>query len=77
LPIAPSKVVVATIRIRSPILKEERSLQNLALIALLVLALWVIAFAFYLYLNRQQTELNNDLDSVQTLLDRDTARNSE
>lgn len=52
-------------------------MQNLALIALLVLALWVIAFAFYLYLNRQQTELNNDLDSVQTLLDRDTARNSE
>jgi hypothetical protein len=52
-------------------------LDNLALVALLMLALWVIAFAFYLYLNRQQTELNDDIDSVQALLEKDSAGNSE
>jgi len=42
-----------------------------------MLALWIAAFVFYLYLNRQQSELNDDIDSVQALLDKDNAGNSE
>ena len=40
-------------------------------IAILIIALWVILSAVYLYLGREQRSLQNEIEAIQTILQED------
>ena len=45
--------------------------ENLVLIAVIVIVLWLISFAVYLYASRQHRDLEQATDSVRQLLEQD------
>lgn len=46
-------------------------LDNLNLLAILIIALWAAAIAYYFYTSRQQKEIRKDLEQLRAMLDED------
>lgn len=44
-------------------------MDNITLIAIGIIALWMVAIAFYLFVFRQQERLNRDVEELQAQLD--------
>ena len=44
---------------------------NLTLLVIIIVALWVGAFGFYLYTSRQQKDIADELERLQKKLDED------
>ncbi|MFW5940433.1 MAG: hypothetical protein ACOC9C_00735 [Chloroflexota bacterium] len=44
-------------------------LDNLNLLAILIIALWAAAIAYYFYTSRQQNEIRKDLEQLRAMLD--------
>lgn len=44
-------------------------LDNLNLLAVLIIALWAAAIAFYFYMSRQQTAIREDLERLRAMLE--------
>jgi hypothetical protein len=49
-------------------------LDNLTLVALFLLLLWLFAMAFYFLTSRRQSDLRDEIKQVRDLLDRDRER---
>jgi len=43
-------------------------LDNLAMIAIVLIVLWLAAFAFYIYTSRQQQDIEEDLEALKKML---------
>ena len=43
-------------------------LDNLTLLALIIIAVWAVTFIFYFYTSRQQKEIREELDALRSLL---------
>lgn len=48
--------------------------ENLVLIAVVIMILWVGALAFYLITSRRQTDLQKDIETLQKMLDEGESR---
>jgi hypothetical protein len=48
---------------------EEGMFENLLLIAVVIMIMWVGALAYYLITSRQQTDLQKDIESLRNMLD--------
>lgn len=46
-------------------------LDNLTLVALLIIVVWVATLAYYFYVSRQQTEIREELEGLQKLMDQE------
>ena len=46
-------------------------MDNITLVAVGIIALWLIAIAFYLVVSRQQEQLSKDVEELQETLDAD------
>lgn len=44
-------------------------LDNLTLLALIIIVVWLATLAFYFYTSRQQKDIRQELDEVRALLD--------
>lgn len=44
-------------------------LDNLTLLAIIIIIFWVGALAYYFYISRQQNEIRKDLDALREKLD--------
>lgn len=44
---------------------------NLTVIALLIIGVWVLALAYYLYISNQQGTIEADLDELRQMLEKD------
>lgn len=44
-------------------------LDNLTLLALLIIGVWVLTFVLYFYTSRQQKEIREELDALRALLE--------
>lgn len=51
-------------------------LENLLLIAIVIMVMWVGALAYYLVTSRQQTDLQKDIESLRDMLDETENRSS-
>ena len=45
-------------------------MDNITLIALGIIGLWLIAITFYLIISRQQTSLSKEVEEIEELLDK-------
>lgn len=45
-------------------------LENLTLLAVIIIVFWMAALAYYFYTSRQQNEIREDLDDLHEKLDR-------
>jgi flagellar basal body-associated protein FliL len=45
-------------------------LNNLTLIGIVIIVLWIAAAAYYLYTSRQQKELASEIEEIREILDR-------
>ncbi|HEX6385764.1 MAG TPA: hypothetical protein VF177_13925 [Anaerolineae bacterium] len=52
-------------------------LDNLPLIAIVLIILWLAAFAFYMYTSRQQRDIENELDALKKMLGPEETDESE
>jgi len=43
-------------------------LDNLSVIAIVLIVLWLAAFAFYIYTSRQQQDIEEDLEALKKML---------
>ena len=50
--------------------------ENLVLIAVIIMILWVGTLAYYLVTSRQQTDLQENIESLQTMLEDGENRSS-
>lgn len=46
-------------------------LDNLTLLALIIIVVWVATLAFYFYTSRQQKEIREELEAVRDLLEKE------
>ena len=46
-------------------------LDNLTLLAVIIIVVWMAALAFYFYTSRQQKEIREELEAVRALLEED------
>jgi hypothetical protein len=44
-------------------------MDNIALLAAVIIVLWLVAMGVYMYFSRQQNELADDIDELRELLD--------
>jgi DNA-binding GntR family transcriptional regulator len=52
-------------------------LNNLALIGILIIVLWIAAAAYYLYTSRQQKELTSEIEEIREILEKSENGNEE
>jgi hypothetical protein len=45
-------------------------LDNLALLGLLIILLWLVAYAYYFYVSRKQRDISAEIDELRDKLDR-------
>lgn len=50
-------------------------LDNLTLLALVIIVVWAATLAFYFYTSRQQKEIREELEAVEALLEEDKEAN--
>jgi hypothetical protein len=51
-------------------------LENLPLLATIIIVFWLGALAFYFHTSRQQTEIRRDLDALRAMLDEEEEHES-
>lgn len=44
--------------------------ENLVVVAIIIILLWVGAFVYYFYVSRQQNELEDEIEKLKTQLDK-------
>jgi uncharacterized protein YoxC len=50
--------------------RGEVSVDNITLVAVGIIALWLVAIAFYLIISRQQGELIKDIDELEKTMEK-------
>lgn len=55
---------------------EETVLDNLPLLATIIIVFWIGALAFYFHTSRQQKEIRRDLDALRAMLDEEEEHES-
>ena len=46
-------------------------LENLTILAIIIIAVWVLTIAYYFRISRQHKEIRKELDALQALLEED------
>ena len=59
----------AASKLRLRLEADDTVLDNLTLLAIIIIIFWVGALAYYFYISRQQNEIRKDLDALREKLD--------